>query len=231
VVRIPGSTGNDAVRVNPDGVGSAVASFTLTQRIGPLSVFHGGNAGMLVGADKVLTMSSISIIGNGVFNLTDNDAIIDYTGASPLSTVFGLVASGYSNATWFGTGAIHSSSAALFGSGRTGIGVAEATDLFSTFPATFSGQPIDNTAILLKYTFYGDTNLDGAVNLADFNRLAANFGQTSRRWIHGDSDYNGSVNLPDFNRLAASFGSSGLAPDSAGFEENAQTITALVMLS
>jgi hypothetical protein len=215
-VRIPGSAGNDAVRVNADGLGQAAASFTLTQRIGQLSVFNGGNAGIFTGAGKVLTMSGLSITGNGVFNMTDNDAIVDYTGASPMNAVTSLLTSGYANGGWLGTGGIHSSSAALFGNGRTAIGAAEATDLFGTFPATFSGQTVDSTSILLKYTAYGDANLDGQVNLADFNRLAGNFGQAARRWVHGDTNFDGMVNLTDFNRLAANFGATGFAPTTGG---------------
>ena len=84
-------------------------------------------------------------------------------------------------------------------------GYAEATDLFTTFPATFSGQPVDNTAVLVKHTFFGDHDLNGNVNLTDFNKLAANFGQSNRRWIHGDNDYNLTINLADFNKLAATF--------------------------
>ena len=74
---------------------------------------------------------------------------------------------------------------------------------------------MDNTAILIKFTFYGDANLDGSTNLNDFNVLAGNFGQTGRRWVRGDNDYNLTINLADFNRLAAGFGGSGLAPDGA----------------
>jgi hypothetical protein len=209
VVNILASTGNDAVRVNPDAAGSAVAHFTQTQRIGQLSVFNGGSAILPAGANKVLTMSGMSITGNGILNLTDNDAIVDYTGASPLGASTTLLAGGYNGGLWTGPG-INSSSAAA--AGNTGIGIAEATDLFAAFPATFSGQAVDNTAVLLKYTAYGDTNLDGTVNLSDFNRLASSFGQAARRWVHGDTNYDGSVNLFDFNRLAANFGSSGFLP-------------------
>jgi hypothetical protein len=52
----------------------------------------------------------------------------------------------------------------------------------------------------------GDANLDGAVNLDDFNALAANFGQGDRTWQQGDFTYDGVVNLDDFNALAANFG-------------------------
>ena len=57
----------------------------------------------------------------------------------------------------------------------------------------------------------GDANHDGAVNLNDFNALAANFGQSNRNFSHGDFNYDGTVNLQDFNLLAARFGAA-LAP-------------------
>jgi subtilisin family serine protease len=52
----------------------------------------------------------------------------------------------------------------------------------------------------------GDANHDRNVNLADFNILAANFGQSPRDFTQGDFDYNLSVGLSDFNLLAANFG-------------------------
>jgi hypothetical protein len=73
---------------------------------------------------------------------------------------------------------------------------------------------VDDTAVLVKYTYYGDANLSGGVTLQDFNRLAANFGGSPRRWVHGDFDFDASVTLPDFNRLAENFGFLGLAPSS-----------------
>jgi hypothetical protein len=82
--------------------------------------------------------------------------------------------------------------------------------LFTTFPGTFMGQSVDSSSVLARYTFYGDANLDTAVNLADFNRLAANFG-TGNDWVEGDFNYASQVNLADFNRQAAFFGSGPLA--------------------
>ena len=93
--------------------------------------------------------------------------------------------------------------------GNTGIGFAEASQIltFNNGIGIFSGQEVDQTAVLLRYTGYGDTNLNGNVDLADFNRLAANFGMTMGAvWFDGDSTFDGAVNLADFNRLAANFG-------------------------
>jgi hypothetical protein len=64
-----------------------------------------------------------------------------------------------------------------------------------------------------EFTFLrGDANGDGQVNLADFNILAANFGQPNRNFTQGDFNYDGTVNLTDFNLLAARFGQA-LGPD------------------
>jgi hypothetical protein len=63
----------------------------------------------------------------------------------------------------------------------------------------------------VKFTLSGDANLDGSVNLIDFNKLAANFGQGGRLWFEGDFNYDGLVNLSDFNLLAGNFGQT-LAP-------------------
>jgi plastocyanin len=58
----------------------------------------------------------------------------------------------------------------------------------------------------IKVARFGDANLDGTVNLNDFNVLAANFGQSNRVWEQGDFNEDGSVDLGDFNLLAANFG-------------------------
>jgi hypothetical protein len=84
-----------------------------------------------------------------------------------------------------------------------GLGYGEASAL-TTVPPIFG--TVDGTAVLVRYTPYGDADLNGVVNLNDFNRLAANFGASGVGWADGDFDYSGSVNLSDFNRLAANFG-------------------------
>ena len=47
-----------------------------------------------------------------------------------------------------------------------------------------------------------DFTNDGLVDLADFNVLAANFGQSGRDHRQGDVNYDGRVDLTDFNILA-----------------------------
>jgi hypothetical protein len=129
--------------------------------------------------------------------------ILDYTGTSPIDTVRSLLRSGYNNGLWNGPG-IRCLGAAI--QNGTALGYAEASSLFATFPATWSFQPIDSTSIIFARTVYGDANLDEGTNLPDFNRLAANFGQTGKHWSDGDLNFDGAVNLADFNLLANMFG-------------------------
>ena len=55
----------------------------------------------------------------------------------------------------------------------------------------------------IKNTFFGDTNLDGQVNVVDLNSLALSWrthGATS--WSQGDFNGDGNVNASELNDLA-----------------------------
>ena len=188
-------------------VDSGSATITNTQRIDGVEIDNAGTVTLTEGNNVVLITTSLTTFGSGRLDLRDNAAIIDYSGASPIASIFTRLQSGYAGGAWNGPG-IMSNTAANDAQMRTGVGYAEATDLFGSFPATFEGQQIDSTAVLLKYTLYGDADLNGNVNLGDFNRLAASFGQSPRRWSQGDFTFDQNVNLADFNRLAANFGMS-----------------------
>jgi hypothetical protein len=54
-------------------------------------------------------------------------------------------------------------------------------------------------------TEYGDSDLDGDVDFADFLKMANNFGQEGG-WADGDFDGDGLVGLSDFTLLAENFG-------------------------
>jgi hypothetical protein len=139
----------------------------------------------------------------GKLDLTNNAFVVDYPAADaePFDTIKGLIISGYAGGAWTGNG-INSSTAA--GGTTHGVGYAEASALTS-IPAIFG--TVDGSSVLMRYTRYGDTNLDGIINLGDFNRLAANFGVSgTANWDQGDFNYDNSVTLTDFNRLAANFG-------------------------
>jgi len=111
------------------------------------------------------------------------------------------IKSGFNGGSWNGNG-ITSSVAAAPSAHRTGLGYAEASELNV---ASFAGQSVDASSVLVRYTLMGDANLSGNVDLTDFTFLAAHFNQPNQTWLHGDFDYNGSVDLTDFTFLAANF--------------------------
>ena len=69
----------------------------------------------------------------------------------------------------------------------------------------------DNVAVFNPIP--GDADVNGIVNLDDFNVLAAHFGTASgATWIQADFNNDGRVNLDDFNSLAANFGQGAAGP-------------------
>ena len=196
-------TGQDIVNVNTDGAGSAAVRFADSTRFFQLNVGAGGRATIAPGGARVLTVNELFITAGGTLDVTDNAAVIDHPGGGPIAQVQAHVTTGYNGGAWNGTGITSSTAASQ---ANTAVGYAESSDLFTSFPATFAGTSVDSTAVLIRHTFYGDADLDRAVNLADFNRLAANFGQSPRRWSQGDFNFDQTVNLTDFNLLAGNFG-------------------------
>ena len=205
-VTVDGGSGLDSVQVNGDSVGTAAVQFLSTQDLATLDIFTGGTAVLTAGGAKVLVTQALSVAGTGKLDLTDNDMVIDYSGASPLATLKALLTSGYAGSAWTGNG-VQSSVAAANAAKTTGLGLGENSQLGY---ANFSGIAVDATAILVKYTWYGDASLDGAVNTTDFNLLAGNFGGASKHWSLGDFNFSGTVDTTDFNLLAANFGKVGL---------------------
>ena len=124
-----------------------------------------------------------------------------------------LLSSGFHNGAWNGNGINSSSAAATPG---TALAFAEATDIFSAFPASFDGQTVDGSSLLIHFTRAADANLDQKVNALDFNALASNFGENLRHWVQGDFNFDGVVNTLDFNALAINFNAPPLSSAVAG---------------
>lgn len=183
-------------------IANSTVNFGSAQNLSSLTIAANKKVTVASGGSNALRVGSLSI--SGQLDLNDNPAIVDYGGSSPLATIRGLIKTGYNNGSWNGNGIM--STLAQTSSPKAAIGYAEASDMFSTFPATYAGQSIDSTTVLMRYTVMGDTDFNGKANILDFNSLAANFGKTNMSWRQGDFNYDGTVDIQDFNLLAASFG-------------------------
>ncbi len=158
-----------------------------------------GGALQLGAGTGLAQMTSLSISGNGTLDLTNNHAFINYGGgADPITAIISYIDSGYNGGNWNGPGIISSSAAV---NGAYGVGYADSADLGN--PAELSSGQIE-----LKYTLYGDANLDGKVDSADFGILADNYGDSGAVWDQGDFNYDGNVDSADFGLLALNYGQS-----------------------
>jgi hypothetical protein len=70
--------------------------------------------------------------------------------------------------------------------------------------STFAGEAVDTSSLLVKFTYAGDTDLDGDVDVADLGNLASSW-QTNGVWTRGDFDYNGTVDVNDLGLLATNW--------------------------
>jgi hypothetical protein len=152
-----------------------------------------------------------SIAPDATFDVTDNVAIIDYAGASPIGAVRERVLSGRGvrgiGGTWNGTGITSSTAAAANQTepDSRSLGYAENSTLPLGAYTTFHGATVDSSSVLIAYTRTGDANLDGVVNDDDVTIVGATYapGVPQASWALGDFDYNGFVDDDDVTLLGA----------------------------
>jgi hypothetical protein len=148
----------------------------------------------------------------GRLDLANNDLIWDYPEGVPrapsiqFENVKQWIASGYNNRTWTGNGI--ASSAAALDPVRYGLGYAQNDMLFNPYNE-FSGQPVDLTSVLVKYTYLGDVNLDGKVDDNDVTIMVLGYDRgrvSTHTWQQGDVfGYDGKIDDNDITVLVLNY--------------------------
>jgi hypothetical protein len=208
ILRFGGGTYNLTSSAITTGSGTFMVSTATVNHSGSYSVDNthltsGGHlvfqpTGTGVLKTKTLTFAGATDSWSGRLDLTDDSMIIDYDGASPATNVMNQLHHSYNDGAWDRDG-INSSSAAA--DSTKAIGYAESATLGLT---TFAGQSVDSTSLLFKYTWFGDADLNGQVDVADLGNLASNW-QTAAPWTGGDFDYSGFVDVADLGMLASNW--------------------------
>jgi fibronectin-binding autotransporter adhesin len=70
---------------------------------------------------------------------------------------------------------------------------------------TFDNVPVSPTDILAKYTYLGDTNLDGTLDASDFNAVLNGYTNALSGWENGDINYDGVVTASDFSAFLTAY--------------------------
>jgi hypothetical protein len=149
---------------------------------------------------------------SGTIDLTGNDLDIQNGWSAVLATATALIRQGYNNGAWTGTG-INSSTAAGDTAHLTALGV-----VLNTTATTLDGRVVAANDVLVKYTYYGDTNLDGHVDGSDYSRIdnaVLNNSNSSNTqltgWYNGDFNYDGVINGSDYTLIDNAFNTQGAA--------------------
>jgi hypothetical protein len=167
-------------------------------------------------SDKtVLVTGGLSLAGatgawTGLVDLGGNDMIVQ---GGNLATITNQIQQGYAGGTWQSAGGIASAAAAADTTHLTALGViqnsqngsATGTVLYSAFDGTTSS----NTDVLVKYTYFGDANLDGKVDGTDYGRIDNGALNHLTGWFNGDFNYDGIVNGSDYTLIDNAYNTQG----------------------
>jgi fibronectin-binding autotransporter adhesin len=132
---------------------------------------------------------ALAISSGAVLDLTNNSMVIDYTTLGTLldDTRHHIVAGRLATA----------------GSGTIGIGYGDnAVPLLNK--TSFAGESVGTMTFLCKYTYLGDAQLDGQVDITDLGAMATRW-QLSGVWTEGDFDYTNLVDITDLGLLATNW--------------------------
>ncbi len=149
------------------------------------------------------------LISGGLLDLSSNDMIVH---AGSVSEIAQDIESGYNGGHWNGTTGITSSAAGA--TTNTAIGYELNSTGTNTLMSSFDGQTVGSGDVLVKYTYFGDANLDGVVNGSDYTLIDNGFNNSLTGWRNGDFNYDGVVNGDDYTLIDNAFNTQG--PSLAG---------------
>ncbi|MGA2582286.1 MAG: PEP-CTERM sorting domain-containing protein [Tepidisphaeraceae bacterium] len=174
-----------------------------------------GTFGPSVGT--VSNVGAITLSGSGAtqgtLDITNNSLVITYANNAGAfnpaieQSVRADIINGFDNYTWAGNGITSSIAAedAATGNpygGNSAVGYADNNDL--------GNSSLPNNSVLVRFTYYGDADLNGVVNINDFDQWLYGYtGGTDAAggvsWSVGDFAYTGHVTLTDFDLWLGSY--------------------------
>lgn len=203
-------TSNPGVRVAKEGAGTVVAKqLTATS----LDVVQGTFRLLAATPTAAPTqLGELTVRDGATFDLNTGSAVISTTGMSSAGSVLAQVAAAYNTGQWDRPGITSSAAADPANNALTAVGTIDNSFAHLT---SFQGVPVGDASVLLKYTYYGDANLDGKLNADDYVLLDRGFARQLSGWLNGDFNYDGVIDQHDYlliDRTYALAGGGGLSP-------------------
>jgi autotransporter-associated beta strand protein len=213
------STGGNRTVNNIGGAGGNLVK-NGANKLSAFSVDMGGNvtinAGKLeirarVGSPRIsnnhpMYVSSLTIAAGQTLDLNDNDLVV---GSGSFSTLQALVLAGYSPGPDTTKTGIISSTSQTVDNGATILALFDNSLAgFTDFPVG-SGHTLSPSAIVGKYTYIGDTNMDGQVTPQDYTATDSNLGTSVNvaiSWFYGDTNFDGNIDPTDYAGIDGALG-------------------------
>ncbi len=145
-------------------------------------------------------------------DITTNDLIVRATGPgdgeTKLARISDYARQGQSgDALFVGNGLVSSVAAAdATGALRFAVGVAVNNIDGGTLYDTFDGITVGPNDVLVKFTYFGDADLNGLIDDSDFFLTNNGYGNGLTGWINGDFDYSGQIDDSDFFLINNAYG-------------------------
>jgi MYXO-CTERM domain-containing protein len=165
--------------------------------------------------------SSLSLTPTSILDIESNSFVLQAspndapTQAVNLANITTWVTSGFNGGDYLGNG-IRSSSSLTEPSGLGTVGFAD-NSLLSL--ATWQSVSLDVglNQVLVKYTYFGDANLDGVVDSNDYGFIDTGFadetsGDTLDGWLLGDFNYDGFTDSNDYGYIDTAFALPAIVP-------------------
>ena len=104
-----------------------------------------------------------------------------------------------------------------------------ATRASSGDTAVWAGQTITGTDTLVMYTYGGDANLDGKINVDDYGKIDFNVPLGVAGWANGDFNYDGKINVDDYGIIDFNVGIQGppFSSESSASSASSANLTAV----
>ncbi len=167
----------------------------------PSLTLTGGTASATAGGG-VIVVGALSITGGGSLDLHNTDLIVHNGNLAAITT---LIGQGLAGGLWNGPGLTSSTAAA---SANAALGVElndDGTPSHHTLFSTFDGQTVIKTDVLVKYTYFGDADLSGAVDATDYSLIDSGFSSSLTGWRNGDFNDDGKINGDDYTLIDNAF--------------------------
>jgi Ca2+-binding RTX toxin-like protein/Leucine-rich repeat (LRR) protein len=208
----------DAAGLNVHAHNAAVVNFAASQHLNSLTLNNTSRAILTPGGAKFIRTNALTIAPNAALDLSDNDLILQSNPADKagtLATLTNLIKAARGSGAWTAPG-LTSSFAASEAQHRTGLAIL-LNDRGNSTPLyfTFDGQAVDVNSVLVKYTYNGDTDLNGKIDADDYFAVDRGFANKSSGYRNGDFDFNGVVDADDYFLIDRAFaGQTGVLSES-----------------